>query len=70
MVEQFCFPRPLCASAAERRQAVPGSYNAFRLLSCLLQVELCCDAKKNLLLLGFCGIPANAARRKHSLLGS
>lgn len=70
MVEQFCFPRPLCASTAERRQAVLGSYNAFRLLSRLLQVGLCCDANKNLLLLGFCNITVNAARRKHSLLSS
>lgn len=77
-MERFSFPRPLCVPTAEGRQAVPGSCSAFRLLfrllmfpfGCLLQVVLCYDASKNLLLLGFCGITANAAKRKCSLLGS
>lgn len=67
-VEQFSFPKFLCAPPAERRHAVPGSCSAFRLLSCfrcLVQLGLCCDANKNLLVLGFCGITENAMRRKH-----
>lgn len=32
-MDWFSFPRHLCAPTAERRQAVPGSCSAFRLLS-------------------------------------